>query len=144
LSGVVARHGLLGRDAGKAKGIMIHIRFHDSRTWLVAAAIGAVTLTGCSGSSSGGAGGAGDSATAKAEHSETFHNVSPAVNKRVQKSLPLMRGVASATYQNGDLVVTFKSSAEKLDQRNVENIVKLNRNAATAKPSPTAKGHKKK
>jgi hypothetical protein len=74
----------------------------------------------------------------------TFHNVSPAVNKKVQSTLPLMSGVARDIYQNGDLVVTFTASATKADQTNVENMVKVSRNAATAKPvSPKPHGGKK-
>lgn len=123
---------------------MIESRAHarNPRTWLAAAAVAAVAMTGCSSSSSGG----GDaSTTGSADHSETFHNISPAVNKMMQSTLSLMRGVARNTYQNGELVVTFTSSATKADQTNVENIVQVNRNAATAKPaSPKPQGGKKK
>jgi hypothetical protein len=108
-----------------------------SRRALVAGAIGVAALAGCSSSSSGG-GTAGNGSPAA--HSVTFHNLTPAENKRVQTVLPLMRGVATNTYQDGDLVVVFKSTATKADQTNVANTVQTAKNAAAAKTaSPKSK-----
>jgi hypothetical protein len=91
------------------------------RRVLVAAALVAVAVAGCSNSSSGGE--AAAQQTTGADQSETFHNITPAVNASVQRALPLMRGVAMVTYQDRDLVVRFTPDAEKLDQTNVENVV---------------------
>jgi uncharacterized lipoprotein len=103
---------------------------------LVAGALGVAALAACSSSSS--SGGSTDPNDKPAAHAETFHNVTPAQNNRVQRVLPLMRGVAANTYQNGDLIVTFKPTATKLDQNTVENIVRSSKNApATPSPSPS-------
>ncbi|HVT64698.1 MAG TPA: hypothetical protein VHD81_06070 [Mycobacteriales bacterium] len=105
---------------------------------LIAGTVAIAALSGCSSSSSGGD---ATNPDAQAVHSETFHDVTPAQNRRAQRTLPLMRGVASNTYQDGDLIVTFKSTATKLDQHNVENIVQASKNppAKTASPSPRGK-----
>ena len=82
--------------------------------------------------------------TSRSVASETFHNVSPRANHIIQRSLALMRGVASNTYQGSELIVTFRSTADKLDQHNVENIVHQAEQQAAAKPTPTASQHAKK
>lgn len=94
-------------------------------------------LAGCSSSSSGG----GSANGARADASETFRHVTPAANRYVQRSLALMRGVASDTYQNGTLTVAFKPTATKLDQHNVENVVRSGQAQASATPSPTPTPH---
>jgi hypothetical protein len=107
----------------------------SARATLALAALGIVAAGGCSSSSSGN----NPALTARAVSSETFHNVTPRANAILQRSLPLMRGVASDTYQNGDLTVTFRSTADKLDQTNVENVVHQAQRQATAPSStPTA------
>jgi hypothetical protein len=104
---------------------------------LVAVAFSAAAVAGCSSSSSGGD--AAAQQTAGADKSETFHDITPAVNASVQRALPLMRGVAMVTYQDGDLVVRFQPTAAKVDQTNVENMVHQAVDQASAK-----KTHKKK
>lgn len=114
--------------------------FKQSWSSLALVAVGAAALAGCSSSSSGG--GTVDSNNRPAVRSETFHHVTPAENKRVQSTLPLMRGVATNTYQDGELIVAFKPTATKLDQSNVENIVQAAKNATAAKhtsPPPSSK-----
>jgi hypothetical protein len=116
---------------------MIQIRSAVPRYLLVAAALSVGVLSGCSGSSSGGA--STTTTTAKADRSETFHNVTPRANHILQRSLALMRGVASDTYQGTDLMVKFRSTALKVDQTNVENVVKQ----ARAKAASQKSTHKK-
>jgi hypothetical protein len=106
---------------------------------LTLTALGIAAVGGCSSSSSGGA---NPELTSRAAPSETFHNVTPQANHIIQRSLALMRGVASNTYQGNELIVTFSSTADKLDQHNVENIVHQAEQQATAparspKPRPT-------
>lgn len=103
----------------------------------VAAATACLIATGCSSSSSGGA---APALTAPAVHSETFHGVTPRANHLIQRTLPLMRGVASNTYQGTDLVVTYRSTAVKLDQTNVENTVRQAKQKAATKKSSGKSG----
>lgn len=114
---------------------MITCRSATPRYLAVAAALGVAVLTGCSSASSGGN---LSQHTGSADSSETFHNISPRANHLIQRTLPLMRGVASNTYQNRDLVVRFTSSAAKVDQTNVENVVHNDIQAALAKPTSTS------
>jgi hypothetical protein len=95
----------------------------NARAPFLALTLAAVTLTAVSACSSSSSGGANPELTTRAVSSETFHNVTPEANHIIQRSLALMRGVASNTYQAGELIVSFRSTADKLDQHNVENIV---------------------
>lgn len=103
---------------------------------LLATALSGGVITGCSSSSSGGSGGP------PAASSETFHNVTPRANRLIQKTVALMPGVASVTYQGSDLVVRFRSTALKVDQTNVENVVHEDQQAAATSPSPTRSAKK--
>ncbi|HVT21041.1 MAG TPA: hypothetical protein VHE57_06610 [Mycobacteriales bacterium] len=97
---------------------------------LTAATLGAcLVLGGCSGSSSGGS----PAPTAAAARTQTFHDVTPRANQILQRTLALMRGVASDTYQDGELVVTFRPTAEKVDQTNVANVVRQAKQKAAKK-----------
>ena len=113
---------------------------------LVVTGAAAAVLTGCSGSSSSGGGTpattapAGES-TAPAVKSESFHGISAKVHNRLGIPLPSMRGVASEIYYppTHTLTVTFRSTADKTDQHNVENIIRQYKEQAAAKPTKTAK-----
>ncbi|HVY10673.1 MAG TPA: hypothetical protein VHB18_11095 [Mycobacteriales bacterium] len=103
-------------------------------------------LAGCSGSSSGGSpkatAPAGEN-TAKAVKDQSFHHLSAKANKYLG-NLALMRGVQSEIYypDTKTLTVTYRSTADKTDQANVEDIVRQARNKATAKPTITSKPKK--
>jgi hypothetical protein len=115
---------------------------------LTLAGVAAAALTGCSGSSSGGSPTAaspqGDN-TAQAVNSESFHGITPKANKLLGIPLPTMRGVASEVWYppTKTLTVTFKTSADKTDQQNVENIVRQTKEQAALKPTKSAKAKAK-
>jgi TolA-binding protein len=122
------------------KEVMIVQRHANLRCLIAAVALGAAVLSGCSSSSDGTP---GPSKTSAADHSETFHNVSERANRLIQRNLPLMRGVATNTYQAGDLTVTFRPTAVKLDQTNVENVVRQAKQQAATKQAKDNKKSKK-
>jgi hypothetical protein len=83
-------------------------------------------MTGLAASCSGGSAAGGTSLeTRPAASHETFDGVSTAAYGRLDRTVPVMRGVRSLTYDptRQTLTVYFASSAVLLDQRNVENIV---------------------
>ncbi|MGN6473629.1 MAG: hypothetical protein ACTHK4_08290 [Mycobacteriales bacterium] len=68
--------------------------------------------------------------------------MTPAQAKSLQGVLPLERGVKSDAYYPGtkSLDVTFLPTANKLDQQNVENLVRQAKQGnAAASPTPRAK-----
>jgi hypothetical protein len=100
-------------------------------------------LAGCSGSSSDGGSPQSPAPnslnTAHAAKTESFHGVSAKANHIIGGPLPLMRGVASEFYSGHTLTVTYRSTADKTDQQNVENIVRQAKQQALAKPTKTPK-----
>ena len=100
------------------------------------AGLAALTLAGCSGSSSGGKtqGTPDGENTAPAVKSETFHQISAKANSYLG-NLAIMRGVTSEVYypDSHSLTVTFKPTADKTDQGNVEDIVRQAKEKAAAK-----------
>jgi hypothetical protein len=107
--------------------------------------VAASVLCACSGSSSSGGTPASSAPagekTAPAVKSESFHGISAKVNHRLGIPLPLLRGVASEVYYppTHTLTVTFRSTADKTDQSNVENIVRQYKQQANANPTKTQK-----
>jgi hypothetical protein len=105
----------------------------------------AALLAGCSGSSSSGTPSGSSSPrginTARALGEESFHGVSAKADHLLGIPLPSMRGVASEVYYPPakTLTVTYKPTADKTDQQNVENIVRQYKERAAAKPTKSAK-----
>jgi hypothetical protein len=113
-------------------------------TGFVLTGLTAALLAGCSGSSSGGTAPSASPRTentAKALGSESFKNVSKKADHSLGIPLPSMRGVASEIYYptTKTLTVTYKSTADKTDQQNVENIVRQHEQQAALKPTKTSK-----
>lgn len=116
---------------------------------VVAAGAAAATVAACSSSSSGGAGttpSAPASAAIAAEHSpsapaETFKHVTAKQADNLENVLPLERGVQSDVYypDTKKFVVTYTSNARKIDQQNVEDLVRQAKEGRKLKPpKPTA------
>lgn len=119
---------------------------------IVVAAALATSATACSSSSSPSPSSSAARAalaleSAHAVPAEAFHRVSPSQAKSLERVLPLQRGVKSETYDPATLVleVTFRSTANKLDQQNVENLVRQSKQAKQGKrvagATSSAKGH---
>jgi hypothetical protein len=116
------------------------------RLAIVAAAAAASLLAGCSGGSSDGdTPNPSGSATTGAQQSpavasKTFHNITAKQAKRLGIALPLLRGVDFNTYYPDTkiLEVKFKPTATKLDEQNVEELVRQAREGKPLpKPTPT-------
>lgn len=111
---------------------------------IIAASSAVAAVSACSSSSSGGAGATPSvpaSAAIAAEHSpsmlaETFKHVTAKQADNLENVLPLERGVQSDVYypDTKKFVVTFKADATKLDQQNVENLVRQAKTGKKLKP----------